>query len=732
MGQSATDPRAGLDPGAVRAIVEGRHGDPFAVLGPHRLPTGGLVIRAFLPNATSATVTTASREPVAAFVHVEDGLWVAPVPEVPRNYLVRTDWHGSLHESEDSYAFPLLLGDVDIHLLAEGQHRRMADALGAVVTTVEGVSGVRFAVWAPNARRVSVVGDFNSWDGRRHPMRLRREAGIWELFVPRLGPGERYKFELIGADGSLLTQKSDPVARACEMPPETASVVADPRPFDWSDHEWMMHRAARQANTAPVSIYEVHPGSWRRPDNRPVTWAYLAETLIPYVRHMGFTHVEFLPITEHPFGGSWGYQPLGLYAPTARYGSPADFARFIDRCHQEGIGVILDWVPAHFPTDPHGLARFDGTALYEHQDPREGFHQDWNTLIYNFGRTEVIGFLVGSALEWLQRFHVDGLRVDAVASMLYRDYSRKEGEWIPNRFGGRENLEAVAFLKHFNGIVQYEVPGAMTIAEESTAWPGVTASLDHGGLGFTYKWNMGWMHDTLDYIGREPIHRTWHHDEMTFGLVYAYSERFVLPLSHDEVVHGKHSILGRMPGDEWQKFANLRAYYGFMWSHPGKKLLFMGSEFGQGREWNHDGELDWWLEGRRENAGVQRLVRDLNTLYRGEPALHARDHEPEGFRWLIGDDRDNSVFAYLRRGYESDPPVLVVCNFTPVPRPGYRIGAPCPGLWSEVMNTDADIYGGSNMGNAGALQTEPVASHGEAQSLVVTLPPLGTVILRAG
>ncbi|HUG60388.1 MAG TPA: 1,4-alpha-glucan branching protein GlgB, partial [Methylomirabilota bacterium] len=670
-----------------------------------------------------------AREKVAEFVHVEDGLWVAAVEAIPDAYMIRTEWRGSIHESEDPYAFPLLLGDVDIHLLAEGQHRRMADALGAVATEVSGVAGVRFAVWAPNAQRVSVIGDFNGWDGRRHPMRLRREAGVWEIFLPRIGPGERYKYEIVGADG-IVVQKADPLARAAEMPPATGSVVADPRPFHWNDADWMRHRSARQGPTAPMSIYEVHAGSWRHPENRHVSWAYLAEALVPYVKHMGFTHIEFLPITEHPFGGSWGYQPLGLYAPTARYGSPADFARFVDRCHEDGIGVILDWVPAHFPTDPHGLARFDGTELYEHQDPREGFHQDWNTLIYNFGRTEVVGFLVGSALEFLDRFHVDGLRVDAVASMLYRDYSRKEGEWVPNRHGGRENLEAVAFIKHFNGIVQHEVPGAVTIAEESTAWPGVSAPLKDGGLGFDFKWNMGWMHDTLDYVGRDPVHRGHHHDALTFGLVYAYSEKFVLPLSHDEVVHGKHSILGRMPGDEWQKLANLRAYYGFMWSHPGKKLIFMGCELAQGREWNHDEQLDWWLEGRREHAGVQRLVRDLNTLYRGEPALHARDHDPGGFQWLIGDDRDNSVFAYLRWGFEQDAPMLVVCNFTPVPRPGYRIGAPRAGRWDEVLNTDAEIYGGSNLGNAGALMSEPVASHGEAQSLVVTLPPLATVVLR--
>jgi 1,4-alpha-glucan branching enzyme len=726
------DPRAGLDPGAIRAIVEGRHGDPFAVLGPHRLPRGGRVIRAFLPNADGAEVTTADRTPVAPFVHVEEGLWVARVDDVPPRYLLRVQWHGGIHESEDPYAFPPLLGDLDIHLLAEGQHRRVADALGAAATEVDGVAGVRFAVWAPNARRVSVIGDFNGWDGRRHPMRLRREAGLWEIFLPRIGPGERYKYEVIGQDGSLLPQKADPVARAFEMPPATASVVADPRPFTFRDDAWMSQRAARQAPTAPMSIYEVHPGSWRRPENRPVSWAYLAETLVPYVKHMGFTHIEFLPITEHPFGGSWGYQPLGLYAPTARYGSPADFAAFVDCCHQAEIGVILDWVPAHFPTDQHGLARFDGTALYEHQDPREGFHQDWNTLIYNFGRTEVVGFLVGSALEWLNRFHVDGLRVDAVASMLYRDYSRKAGEWIPNRYGGRENLEAVAFLKHMNGILAHEVPGAVIIAEESTAWPGVSAPLESGGLGFAYKWNMGWMHDTLDYVGHDPVHRSFHYDQITFGLVYAFSERFVLPLSHDEVVHGKGSILARMPGDEWQRFANLRAYYGFMWSHPGKKLLFMGSELAEQREWNHDGELDWWLESRAENAGVQRLVRDLNTLYRAEPALHARDHEPGGFQWLIGDDRFHSVYSFVRWGFDADAPVLVVCNFTPVPREGYRIGVPRPGRWGEVLNTDAGLYGGSNMGNGGGLETEPVGSHGEAQSLVLTLPPLATIMLRAG
>ncbi|BBE72709.1 1,4-alpha-glucan branching protein GlgB [Oharaeibacter diazotrophicus] len=725
------DARAGLDSGAIRAIADGRHGDPFAVLGPHPGPGGASVVRAFLPGALTATVVGPDGAVLAAMVPVEDGLFAAALPgPAPWPYRLRVEWPGGVHEAEDPYQFQALLGEVDVHLIAEGRHLQLADALGAQATTIGGVSGVRFAVWAPNARRVSVVGGFNGWDGRRHPMRLRKEAGLWEIFVPGLGPGEPYKFELIGANGALLPQKADPVGRAFEAPPRTAALVADPVPFAWSDDDWMASRAARQSPTAPLTIYELHPGSWRRPDGGEVSWAFLADELVPYLTHMGFTHVELLPVMEHPFGGSWGYQPLGLFAPTARYGTPADFAAFVDRCHRAGIGVLLDWVPAHFPTDAHGLARFDGTALYEHEDPREGFHQDWNTLIYNFGRNEVIGFLVASALEWIRRFHIDGLRVDAVASMLYRDYSRKDGEWIPNRYGGRENLEAVAFLKHLNGIVRHEAPGALMIAEESTAWPGVTAALPDGGLGFHFKWNMGWMHDTLDYVSRDPVHRTHHHDEMTFGLVYAFSEKFVLPLSHDEVVHGKRSLIGRMPGDEWQRFANLRAYFAFMWTHPGKKLLFMGGEIAQEREWNHDGALDFHLTDRPLHAGVQRLVRDLNTLYRAEPALHARDCDGEGFRWIVGDDRRNAVFAYLRIGYAADPTCLVVCNFTPVPRTGYRIGVPAGGVWEEVLNSDAGLYGGGNVGNQGRIEAEDVPSHGEAGSIVVTLPPLAVVVFR--
>ncbi len=568
-------------------------------------------------------------------------------------------------------------------------------------------------------------------------MRRRHQAGVWELFLPQglgVGPGARYKFELIGADGQLLV-KSDPVARQTEPPPATASVVADPAAFRWGDTAWMQTRAQRQQPDAPIAIYEVHAGSWLRDleaGGRSLRWDELADRLIPYVRALGFTHIELLPVAEHPFGGSWGYQPLGLFAPSARFGAPEAFARFVDRCHQANIGVIVDWVPAHFPTDAHGLARFDGTALYEHQDPREGFHQDWNTLIYNFGRNEVRGFLIASALEWLEHFHIDGLRVDAVASMLYRDYSRRADEWVPNRYGGRENLEATTFLQQMNTVVHERCPGAITIAEESTAWPGVTAPVDVNGLGFDYKWNMGWMHDTLHYMQRDPVYRQHHHDGLTFGLVYAFSEHFILPISHDEVVHGKGSLLGKMPGDAWQRLANLRAYLAFMWTHPGKKLLFMGCEIGQLGEWNHDASPEWHLLDDPRHRGVQRLVHDLNALYRNEPALHVRDCAPEGFNWVVGDDRVNSVFAYLRLD-DAGRPMLVVANMTPVPRDGYRIGVPpVDGAvrWREVLNTDAAIYGGSNLGNGGAVDVDHVPSHGQGQSLVLRLPPLSVVVLK--
>jgi 1,4-alpha-glucan branching enzyme len=562
-------------------------------------------------------------------------------------------------------------------------------------------------------------------------MRLRHSAGVWELFVPRLTAGERYKYEIVGAHGELL-QKADPLARATERPPATGSIVPQPFDFRWNDADWMESRAARQKPTAPIAVYELHAASWLRPaDDKTGTldWIALAEKLVPYVSDLGFTHIELLPITEHPFGGSWGYQPLSQFAPSARFGEPHEFAHFVDACHRAGIGVILDWVPAHFPTDPHGLARFDGTALYEHADPREGYHHDWNTYIYNLGRREVQGFLLASALYWLETFHVDGLRVDAVASMLYRDYSRPPNEWIPNKYGGRENLESIEFLHRLNGIVAERVPGAITIAEESTAWPGVSSPVSEGGLGFNYKWNMGWMHDTLDYVHLEPIHRKWHHNEMTFGLVYAFSEKFILPLSHDEVVHGKGSLYGKIPGDAWRKLATLRAYFTFMWTHPGKKLLFMGGEIGQIHEWSHDGEVDWWLLNDPGHAGLQRLVGDLNRLYAREAALHATDTEPSGFSWIVGGDAANSVYAFARSAPDAAP-MVALFNFTPVPRRDYRVGVPHAGLWREALNTDAALYGGSNLGNAGAVHTDSIAAHGHAQSLNLTLPPLAALVLR--
>ncbi|MCR0983044.1 1,4-alpha-glucan branching protein GlgB [Roseomonas populi] len=707
---------------AFDAIAEGRHGDPFAVLGRH-----GGTVRTFQPGAISVEAVPEGGSPVPLGKVHDQGVFEGEVPG--GRYSLRIAWPGGVQEAEDPYSFGALLGEMDLYLFAEGRHREMGKVFGAHAVTVDGVPGVRFAVWAPNAQRVSVVGDFNSWDGRRHPMRLRGATGVWEIFLPRLGPGERYKYEIRGAYGGVLPLKADPVAAQGELAPATGSVVSDPTPFTWGDAEWMERREAQQAPNAPISIYEVHPTSWwRAEDGHAPDWDGLAARLIPYVKGMGFTHVELLPIMEHPFGGSWGYQPLGLFAPTARFGTPEGFAHFVNGCHAAGIGVILDWVPAHFPSDPHGLGNFDGTALYEHADPREGFHKDWNTLIYNFGRNEVRGFLIASAMHWLEHFHVDGLRVDAVASMLYRDYSRNAGEWIPNRYGGRENLEAVDFLKELNETVRARCPGAIMVAEESTAWPGVSAPVSEGGLGFHYKWNMGWMHDTLHYMQEDPVNRRWHHGQMTFGLVYAFSERFMLPLSHDEVVHGKGSLLGKMPGDDWQKRANLRAYFGFMWTHPGKKLLFMGGEIAQPTEWNHDSQLPWHLLDDPRHRGVQALVRDLNRAYRELPALHRRDADPAGFSWVIGDDQGNSVYAFLRYE-EGAAPVLVVCNLTPVPRDGYRIGVPRGGWWREVLNTDAGEYGGSNLGNGGGVDAGGEPAHGHPASLVLTLPPLSTLIL---
>jgi len=715
---------------AIQAVIEGRSGDPFAVLGRHRADDSH-VLRVMAPGARGVTVV--SRDDPERLLVLEpyqhSGMFSGPIfPDGA--YLLRIEWGEAVQETEDPYSFGALLGPVDLHLLAEGRHREIGGCLGAHPMQIDGVDGVRFVVWAPNASRVSVVGDFNSWDGRRHPMRARHDAGVWELFIPRLAPGALYKYEILGPNGEVLPLKADPVAWQVEPPPGTASIIPDKRPFLWSDDEWLGQRTDSGAHHAAVAVYEVHAASWLHdPAGQPIGWKGLTERLVPYVRDMGFTHIEFMPVMAHPFGGSWGYQPLGQFAPHALLGTPEEFATLIDRCHEAGLGVILDWVPAHFPSDPHGLAMFDGTALYEHADPREGYHPDWNSLIYNLGRHEVRGFLIGSALHWLEHLHADGLRVDAVASMLYRDYSRAAGEWVPNIHGGRENLEAIAFLRELSQAIEERCPGALLIAEESTAWPGVTHTPAAGGLGFDYKWNMGWMHDTLRYVSHDPVHRRYHHDDMTFGLIYAFSERFILPLSHDEVVHGKGSLLGKMPGDRWQKFANLRAYFGFMWAHPGKKLLFMGGEFGQEREWNHDSGLDWHLLDDASHRGVHRLVRDLNHVYRGEAALHAGDCVPEGFRWIVGDDRDQSVYAFLRLSAK-EPPILAISNFTPVPRHGHRIGVPHPGRWRELVNTDALLYGGSGMGNEGGAFARDIPAHGQPASLELTLPPLATLLLR--
>jgi 1,4-alpha-glucan branching enzyme len=722
-----------VDQPTADAIAAGTHPDPFAVLGPHDAEATGRIIRAFLPGALRVTVIArANGEELGDLHEVAAAGFFAGRPERDAPYLLRIVWPDTVQEAEDPFSFGFALGDLDLHLFAEGSHFKLAENVGAGPIVLEGVPGVRFAVWAPTARRVAVVGDFNAWDGRRHPMRLRREAGLWEIFVPRLEPGERYKFQITDRTGTVLPDKADPLARATQAPPATASIVAGRFDFIWNDAEWMAKRERAQAADRPLSVYEVHAGSWRRPQDNPhgtLNWAELAGTLIPYVQEHAFTHVEFMPIMEHPFTGSWGYQTLSQFAPSARFGPPEGFARFVDECHQAGIGVILDWVPAHFPTDPHGLARFDGTALYEHEDPREGFHPDWNTYVFNLGRREVQGFLIASALYWLETFHVDGLRVDAVASMLYRDYSRKDGEWIPNRNGGRENLEAIEFLRRLNATVRERVPGAIVVAEESTAWPGVTAPPDQGGLGFSYKWNMGWMHDSLQFLSRDPVHRSWHHQEWTFGLLYAFTERFILPLSHDEVVHGKGSLYRRVPGNERDKLATLRAYFTFMWTHPGKKLLFMGGELGQPREWNHDGEVDWGLLENWGHAGLARLVSDLNTLYRGEPALFARDAEPGGFEWIVNDDAKNSVFSYLRRG-QADRPIVAVVNMTPMGRDSYRIGVPAGGAWREIFNSDAGIYGGENRGNLGGVVAVAEPSHGRAHSLELYLPPLSAILLK--
>lgn len=710
-------------------------GDPFSVLGPHEVLPGRWEVRAILPGAV--TVDVVSRDGAAVLASMEkrhpEGYFVGTIqsPERP-DYKLRAEWQDRTEVRHDPYSFGTFLSHDDLMRLRDPGSDAVYTKLGAHHLDLGGIQGYLFTIWAPNARRVSIVGDFNGWDGRCHPMRRRHDAGVWELFIPNVTVDQRYKFEIVGLHGNILALKADPVAFAAENPPATASIIKSAPDFEWRDGEWMKARAARNHRKAPMSIYECHLASWARvPEdgNRYLTYRELAVRLIPYVKNLSFTHIELLPITEYPFDGSWGYQPISLFAPTSRFGGPEDFAVFVEAAHAAGIGIILDWVPAHFPNDPHGLSYFDGTHLYEHADPRLGFHQDWGTYIYNYERQEVASFLVANARFWLERYHLDGLRVDAVASMLYLDYSRKSGEWIPNRYGGNENLGAIDFLRRMNEVAYSTSPGAVTIAEESTAWPGVSHPTYAGGLGFGFKWNMGWMHDTLRYISKDPVFRQYHHHDLTFGLLYAFSENFILPLSHDEVVHGKGSLIRKMPGDQWQRFANLRAYFGFMWGHPGKKLLFMGGEFAQEQEWNHDKSLDWHLLDNPFHRGMQSLIRDLNEAYRSIPALHERDCEWKGFEWIVSDDRDNSVIAWIRRGDAENSIAIVVSHFTPVPREGYHIGVPLPGFYREIVNTDAAIYGGSNVGNLGGVMAESVQSHNRPFSLTLTLPPLGTLIL---
>jgi 1,4-alpha-glucan branching enzyme len=728
---SAADRKAGQFREALQAVAEGRHSDPFSILGVHKSGKGW-VGRVFAPGADMLEAFTLAGAPAGTLTRIHDaGIFegeLAIKAHQPMRYQARAS-HGDWSFA-DPYSFGPVLGPMDDYYIAEGSHLRLFDKLGAHIMTHDGADGVHFAVWAPNARRVSVVGSFNSWDGRRHAMRCRTDTGIWEIFIPGVHAGEPYKYEIVAANGVVLPLKADPFAFQSELRPNTASVVARPLHHEWHDETHSKHWGSVDARRQPMSIYEVHAGSWKqKADGSFLSFDELAADLIPYVVDMGFTHIEFLPISEHPYDPSWGYQTTGLYAPSARFGDPESFARFVDSAHKVGVGIILDWVPAHFPTDSHGLAHFDGTALYEHDDPRQGFHPDWNTAIYNFGRREVKSFLVNNAVYWAEKYHVDALRVDAVASMLYLDYSRKEGEWIPNEHGGRENLHAVSFIQEANKAAYAARPGFMMIAEESTAWPKVSQPVYAGGLGFGFKWNMGFMHDTLEYFTREPIHRRHHHDEITFGLLYAFSENFVLPLSHDEVVHGKGSLLTKMAGDDWQKFANLRSYYGFMWGYPGKKLLFMGQEFAQRGEWSEARSLDWHELDHAPHKGVQNLLRDLNRAYRDLPALHQRDCEPEGFGWLVVNDRENSVFAWARFA-PGQKPVAVVCNFTPVPREGYSLPLPAKGRWREVINTDAAIYGGSGKGNAGVIIADQPGHDGHPASALINLPPLATMIFE--
>jgi 1,4-alpha-glucan branching enzyme len=723
-------------------VVRTSHHDPYRVLGPHLITLEGkqvVVIRAFLPDAVKASVVElidgreGSRYPMDRVL--DEGFFEVLLRSKHDVFpyklsVVRAD--GSEDTFYDSYSFLPTLTDFDLYLFNAGDHHRMYEKLGAHYAEIQGVAGVQFAVWAPAAKSVSVIGSFNGWDRRKHAMRVLGSSGVWEIFIPGLAEGELYKFQIESQQGALF-DKSDPYGFEMELRPSTASRVNFLRGHTWLDEDWMQRRAAGAYITQPISIYEVHLGSWARvPEegNRWLTYRELAQRLVDYVLARGFTHIELLPIMEHPFDGSWGYQVTGYFAPTSRYGKPQDFMYFVDYCHQHGVGVILDWVPAHFPKDHHALGLFDGTHLYEHADPRKGEHQDWGTFIFNYGRHEVKNFLTSNALYWSDKYHVDGFRIDAVASMLYLDYSRKEGEWIPNQYGGRENLEAIAFLKHMNGVIHHYYPGVLTIAEESTAWPGVTNSLERGGLGFDLKWNMGWMHDTLEYFSKDPIHRSHHQSNLTFALLYAFTERFLLPLSHDEVVHGKRSLLDKMPGDMWQKFANLRALYGLMYAFPGKKLLFMGGEIGQWREWDHDTSIDWHLLHYPLHAGLQRWLDDVHRVYRREHALYEVDFEYTGFEWIDFHDAASSIISFERVARSGGDRLVIVCNFTPVPRSDYRIGVPYAGTYREVLNSDSSYYGGSNVGNAGTLHSDPIACHHRPHSLSLSLPPLGVLFLK--
>ncbi|MGH9257813.1 MAG: 1,4-alpha-glucan branching protein GlgB [Vicinamibacterales bacterium] len=725
---------------ALDAIASGTNDNPFAVLGPHPVVVDGrpaLVIRCMQPDASDVQLVTPDRV-FGMQRRRSEGLFEATVPLDGRQpeafaYGFRVREGHDTREVGDPYRFGSVLNDVDLHLFAEGTHYRAWERFGAHRMTRGDATGVHFAVWAPNAQRVSVIGDFNRWDGRTHVMRRLIPSGVWEIFIPGLPDGAPYKYEVRTHGGHLL-QKADPYARWLEVPPNSASITWSEGAYRWRDHDWITDRESFGGwHDRPMSMYEVHLGSWRRvPEEggRSLTYRELADVMVPYVREMGYTHVELMPVLEHPFTGSWGYQVIGFFAPTSRFGTPDDFRYFVDECHRHGLGVILDWVPGHFPKDHHGLAHFDGTALYEHADPRQGEHREWGTLAFNYGRNEVRSFLFSSAMFWLEEFHLDGLRVDAVASMLYLDYSRNEGEWIPNQFGGRENLDAVSFLQQLNTMTHGRVPGTITVAEESTAWPAVSRPVYVGGLGFSYKWNMGWMHDMLQYVKEDPVHRRWHHTDITFSMLYAFTENFILPFSHDEVVHGKRAMLDKMPGDVWQKHATLRTLYGYMFGHPGKKLMFMGSEFGQWREWNCDESLDWHLLDDPLHAGLARWVRDLNHTYQRERSLHQVDADGSGFSWIDCHDNENSVVSMIRRARDPHDFSVMVANFTPVPRPGYRIGVPEGGWYREVLNSDGAIYGGSNMGNGGGVLTEPIPAHGFDQSLSLVVPPLGFLLLK--